>query len=126
MNKNKHQEIDTKILDTSQILSLFIGFSFFMNSFYCFEHILSNMLIGTILISYGTFSIAKWQLKTKNKINIIRWTIVIIIIIVLPMQIYTFAKSNIIFNTKLFLLIFNICIDIFISLLFFVKSFRNR
>jgi len=125
MNNKNNQEIDIKISDTSKVSSIFIGLSFLNISFYHFSNIIGNTIIGIVFLAYGLISIKKWNCLTKNRIKSIKWSIILMILAVIPMQIYFFVttKNNIYVNILYIIVILNISADLLvIALLISMKK----
>lgn len=126
--KNTTKKIDIEILDISKTLSIFIGFSFFNSSFYHFENYVLNTIVGIVFFAYGLISIYVWNNMTEKRFKLIKWTMIIIFLVVIPMQIYTFISTATINNTsiKFLVLILNVCGDILVFGLLYRKKTLGR
>jgi FlaA1/EpsC-like NDP-sugar epimerase len=113
MSDSNNQTIGTRMLDTSNIISIFFGFSFLNTSFYHPIYMTPQAVIGYLFIIYGLLSINKWETGSVTRISHIKWSLILIVIVVIPLQIYSsITKINFIdLNILLVISILNIIAD---------------
>ena len=121
---NNNQTIETRMIDTSNIISIYLGLSFLNTSFYHHIHMIPQIIIGYFLIINGSYLIYKWEDGYSLRIKHIKWSLIIMILVVIPLQIYSFTikRTSIDLSILFVIIISNIIANVIVILVLICKK----